>query len=285
MKLGISTYSLYKALSTGEMNVEDVLSYIAEIGAEHVEIVPLGFTLTDNDELIQSIKKQAAEKGLELSNYAVGANFVGLEGEAYQAEIEKVKRDVDVAAALGIKRIRHDVAWTENTSIGHFLEQLPQLAAACREIADYAAPLGITTSVENHGYFVQHSDRVQALVRAVDRDNFRTTLDVGNFLCADENPVAAVANNISLASMVHVKDFYYRPSHRNPGEGWFPTGSGNWLRGAIVGHGDIDIPAVLRTVKAGGYDGYISIEFEGLEDCKVATKLGFDYVKRVWAEV
>ncbi|WP_028561568.1 sugar phosphate isomerase/epimerase family protein [Paenibacillus pinihumi] len=285
MKLGISTYSLYKALSSGEMTIEDVLSYIAEIGAEHVEIVPLGFTLTDNDELIELIKRQAAEKGLELSNYAVGANFIGLEGEAYQAEIEKVKRDVDVAAALGIKRMRHDVAWTQDTSIGHFLEQLPKLTAACQEIADYAAPLGITTSIENHGYFVQHSDRVQALVKAVGRDNFKTTLDVGNFLCADEDPSVAVANNIGLASMVHVKDFYYRPSYRAPGEGWFKSGSGNWLRGAIVGHGDIDMPNVLRTVKAGGYDGYISIEFEGMEECKAGTKLGFDYVKRVWAEV
>jgi sugar phosphate isomerase/epimerase len=40
--------------------------------------------------------------------------------------------------------------------------------------------------------------------------------------------------------------------------------SGNWLRGAIVGHGDIAMPQVLRAVKESGYDDYISIEFEGL---------------------
>lgn len=102
------------------------------------------------------------------------------------------------------------------------------MAEACREIADYAAGLGITTSVENHGYFIQHSDRVQALVHAVGRDNFRTTLDIGNFLCADENPLIAVPNNIKLASMVHFKDFYIRPQDRQPGEGWFnpPVGTG-----------------------------------------------------------
>ena len=139
--------------------------------------------------------------------------------------------------------------------------------------------------MENHGYYIQHSDRVQALVKAVDRPNFRTTLDVGNFLCVDENPAAAVANNISFASMVHVKDFYYRPSTEKLGEGWFKSSNGNWLRGAIVGHGDIAMQQVLRLVKESGYDDFISIEFEGLEDCRLGTRLGFEFVKRVWNEL
>ncbi|MBU5445175.1 sugar phosphate isomerase/epimerase [Paenibacillus sp. MSJ-34] len=285
MKLGISTYSLYQAMQAGEMTLPDVIGHIAEIGGEHAEIVPLGFDLKENPELIDTIRNQAEVCGIELSNYAIGANFAGLDAAAYEREVERVKREVDVAAALGVKRMRHDVASSDELSIGRFLQELPKLAEACREIADYAAGFGITTSVENHGYFVQHSDRVHALVNAVNRPNFRTTLDVGNFLCADENPAIAVANNIGLASMVHVKDFYYRPAHRSPGEGWFPTSGGNWLRGAIVGHGDIDIPQVLRTVKASGYDGYISIEFEGMEECRKGTKLGFDYVKRIWSEM
>lgn len=284
MKLGVSTYSLYKAMKAGEMSITDIIAHIASIGAEHVEIVPLGFNLVENPELVDSIKQQAVSSGIELSNYAIGANFADLDDEAYEKEIERVKREVDVAAALGIKRMRHDVASSADLSITNFLAQLPRLAEACRQIADYAAQFGITTSVENHGYFIQHSDRVQALVKAVDRTNFRTTLDVGNFLCADENPSAAVANNIAIASMVHVKDFYLRPSYREPGEGWFKTTSGNWLRGAIVGQGDIDMPHVLRIVKESGYDGYVSIEFEGMEDCRVGTKLGFDYVKRMWNE-
>lgn len=106
-----------------------------------------------------------------------------------------------------VSKMRHDVAQSADRSIGNFNKQLERMAEACRQIADYALTYGITTSVENHGYFVQHSDRVQALIQAVDRPNFRTTLDVGNFMCADENSVAAVKNNISYASMVHIKDF------------------------------------------------------------------------------
>lgn len=285
MKLGVSTYSLYQALQAGQLSILEVIAYIAEIGGEHVEIVPLGFNLVDQPELIQAIRQQAENVGIELSNYAIGANFAQLDESAYELEIERVKKEVDVAAALGIKLMRHDVASAGDTSIHHYLTELPKLAAACRTIADYAAQYGITTSVENHGYFIQHSDRVQALLHEVDRSNFKTTLDVGNFLCVDEDPVSAVKNNISYASMVHIKDFYYRPSYRNPGEGWFKTTSGNALRGAIVGHGDIDMPEVLRVVKNSGYDGYLSIEFEGMEDCRRATLLGLEYVKRIWNEI
>ncbi|MHA7966065.1 sugar phosphate isomerase/epimerase family protein [Paenibacillus sp. CAU 1782] len=285
MKLGISTYSLHSAFASGELTLKGVIETIAELGAEHAEIVPLGYDFVQKPEWIQTVVDTAKSCGIELSNYAIGANFANLDDDAWEKELDRVKIEVDHCAALGIKRMRHDVGSSPDLSIAHFLEQLPRLTEACRRIADYAAGFGITTSVENHGYFIQHSDRVQALVKSVNRDNFKTTLDIGNFLCADENPLVAVANNVKLASMVHVKDFYVREAGRDPGEGWFPSSGGNWLRGAIAGHGDIDIPAVLGIIKNSGYDGYISIEFEGMEECRKGTRLGFQYVKKVWEQL
>lgn len=285
MKLGVSSYSLVKALQAGEMDIIGVIDWIADHGGEHVEIVPIGFSLQERPGLADEIRDKAASRGIDVSNYAIGANFNTDSEEAYEAEIERVLREVDMAARLGVKRMRHDVASSADTSIRSFNLKLSRLADACRRIADYASQYGIVTSVENHGYFIQASDRVQALIHAVDRPNFRTTLDVGNFMCVDEDPVAAVKKNIPFASMVHVKDFYLRPSSRNPGAGWFTTSNGNYLRGAIVGHGDIDIRESLRAVKSSGYDGYISIEFEGLEECRTGTKLGLDNVRRLWDEI
>ena len=82
--------------------------------------------------------------------------------------------------------------------------------------------------------------------------------------------------------MVHFKDFYLRPSYENPGEGFFQTTAGNYLRGAIVGHGDVDIPEVAKTIKNANYSGYISIEFEGMEECKKASKIALDNVRRLF---
>ncbi|NOU71274.1 TIM barrel protein [Paenibacillus sp. LMG 31458] len=285
MKLGVSTYSLSRALKSGELDILGVIDWIAEQGGEHVEIVPSGFELAGKPEVADAIRSKAQSRGIDVSNYAIGANFATDTQEAYEQEIARVKEEVDLAARLGVKRMRHDVARSSDNSIGNFNRELVRLVEACRQIADYAAQYDIVTSVENHGYFIQASDRVQALVQAVDRPNFRTTLDIGNFLCVDEDSVAAVKNNLPYATMVHVKDFYLRPSYLNPGEGWFKTISGNYLRGAIVGHGDIDMREVLRVVKNSGYDGYISLEFEGIEECKTGTKIGLDNIRRLWEEV
>ncbi|MFC0212497.1 sugar phosphate isomerase/epimerase family protein [Paenibacillus chartarius] len=285
MKFGVSSYSLYPALRSKEMTIIDVIDYIADIGGEHVEIVPLGFNLTEQPELIEAIRRRAVEAGIELSNYAVGGNFADLDPDAFEQEIERLQREVDIAAALGVKLMRHDVASSPDISIRHYNEQLPRLAEACRRIADYAAEYGITTSVENHGLFVQAADRVQALIHLVDRDNFKTTLDVGNFLCVDEDPAAAVSRNIGYASMVHIKDFYVRRGERTLSEGWFRSAHGSFLRGAIVGHGDIDLPHVLRIIKQSGYDGCLSVEFEGIEPCRSGARIGLDQLKAMWNAV
>lgn len=285
MKLGLSTYSLHGSLSSGAMTVLDVIDYTAELGGQHVEIVPLSYSLSDNPELTLQIVERARQQGIELSNYAIGANFLTDDPDAYEREIERVISEVDIAARLGVKLMRHDVASSPDVSIANFNRHLDRLASACRRVADHAANYGITTSVENHGFLIQHADRVQALIQAVDRPNYKTTLDVGNFVCADENPVAAVQKNLPFASMVHIKDFYLRPSHRNPGAGWFTSTSGVYLRGAIIGQGDLDMWKILHTIKASGYDGYISVEFEGMEDGMTSARIGMENVQRIWDEV
>jgi sugar phosphate isomerase/epimerase len=285
MKIGVSTYSLSRAIQTGEMNIVGAVDYIAKIGGEHVEIVPIGFSLIENPELIAAIRQKAQDTGIEISNYAIAAEFSSTNETEYENEITRLMKEVDIAALLGVKLMRHDVATAADISIQHFDSLLPRLAEACGRIADYAANFGITTSVENHGYFVQASDRVQALIHAVDRPNFRTTLDIGNFMCADENSAAAVKKNISYASMVHIKDFYLRPSEDDPGEGWFSTAHGNHLRGAIIGNGDIDMRSVLRIIKQSSYNGFLSVEFEGMEECKLGTRLGLNNLRKLWSEI
>jgi sugar phosphate isomerase/epimerase len=285
MKIGLSSYSLVSALRSGEMTILDAIDWVADKGGQHIEIVPIGFDLIADSGLIDAIRKKADDAGLDLSNYAIGANFITKTEEEYEQEIRRVMEEVDIAARLGVKLMRHDVARRSDTSMRQFRADFARMTQACGRIADYAAQYGITTSVENHGYFVQASDRVQALVDAVNRPNFKTTLDIGNFLCVDEDPVSAVKKSFASASMIHIKDFYRRPSYRNPGAGWFRTASGNFLRGAITGQGDIDMWEVLRVIKDSGYSGYLSVEFEGMEDCKAGSEIGMNNLRRIWDEV
>lgn len=234
MRVGVSTYSLLPAIRSGEMTILDVIDWITDNGGEHMEIVPYGFTLEDNEELTDAVRKRAEAAGIQLSNYSMPANFVHESKEAFDAEVERIKRHVDTVHRLGIKHMRHDVtAFTlppEKTGIDYVEDNLEQIVNGCRQIADYAARYGITTTIENHGVSVQASDRVQRVLKAVDRPNFKTTLDIGNFLCVDEQPLVGVKRNLPYASLIHVKDFYYRPYDQDPGGGrWFRTSHGNYL--------------------------------------------------------
>ena len=66
----------------------------------------------------------------------------------------------------------------------------------------------------------------------------------------------------------------------NPGEGFFLSRGGNFLRGTIIGHGDVPVLQCLRALKRTGYDGYLSIEFEGMEDCIQGISVGLANLRR-----
>ncbi|MDQ0857610.1 sugar phosphate isomerase/epimerase [Bacillus sp. V2I10] len=290
MKVGLSTYSLVRELREEKITVLDVIQWIADNGGEHMEIVPYGFSVVDNIELADRIKEKAESAGIVLSAYSLPANFVQQTQEEFDQEVERLKQHVDIVNRLGIKIMRHDVTAfqlePEEMTIHYFEKHLAKLVEGSQLIADYAAQYGITTTIENHGFNVQSSDRVQRVIHAVNRTNFKTTLDVGNFLCIDEDPLVGVKKNIKYAATVHLKDFYIRPYYENPGDGvWFRTVNENYLRGAIVGHGDIKIREIMKLIKNSGYDGYLTVEFEGMEDCKIGSKIGMDNVRRLWNEV
>ena len=57
------------------------------------------------------------------------------------------------------------------------------------------------------------------------------------------------------------------------------------LRGSIVSQGDLDIPHTIETLKKSGYDGYVSIEFEGMEDCSTASAAGMTAAKYLLGRV
>lgn len=290
MKIGLSTYSLVELIKSGEMSVLDAIQWIADNGGEHVEIVPFGFDLVNNDELIEAIRNKADEVGVEISNYSILANLIYDNEEEYEKEIQRVMTHVDIANKLGVKSMRHDVsAFTrpaEENTIRNFERDLPKMVDACRRIADYAAKYGITTTVENHGFYVNGSDRVLRLIELVDRPNYKATLDVGNFMCVDEDSLVGIKKMLPCTEVVHLKDFYLRYPDNHPGEGkWFITNHGNLLRGAIIGQGEIDIWKAVKMIKESGFDGYITIEFEGMEESRLGSRIGMNNARRIWNEV
>ena len=118
----------------------------------------------------------------------------------------------------------------------------------------------------------------------VNNPNFGWLVDIGNFLCADENPVSAVGKAASHAKHVHVKDFHVKSgSEFDPGRDFFTSRGGNYLRGAILGQGNVPVYQCLKIIGSSGYDGYVSIEFEGIEDNIPAIETGLENLKKMLA--
>ena len=287
MKIGLSSYSLSRAIASGQLGILEAIDWIANAGGEHMEVVPGGAWDIHVPGLPEKLAARAKEAGIDLSSYTIGANFVNDDPAARAAEVARIKGEVDIAAALGVKFMRYDAGWRPipETTLENFEKDLPLVADCCREVAAYAARYGITCSVENHGYHFQDCERVRRLVKMVDLPNYRTTLDVGNFLCADGDPVSSVRTNIDIASFIHFKDFFRRTAGNPPiGEGWSRSRAGHYLHATVIGHGSVELVPIVKIIKESGYDGYVSVEFEGKEDCLWACKVSLDNAKKLFAE-
>lgn len=271
MKLGVSSYSFNNLVINGTMTQLDVISKAKEMGFEAIEFSTL--SLPDGETPLTfapRVKEECQRVGLEVVNYTIWADFLNSQEGNWQSEVERLKSEVEVAKILGSPGMRHDVSWGfPDTYAGPkgFDDALPTLIKGCRGVTEYAADLGIKTMVENHGYFAQDSYRIERLVNGVNHPNFGVLLDVGNFLCADEEPTKAIGRLLPYISHVHAKDFHVKCGNGpNPGQGWFCSRAGNYLRGAIIGHGQVPMLQCMKLIKESGYDKVLSIEFEGIED-------------------
>jgi sugar phosphate isomerase/epimerase len=290
MQIGVSSYSYSRLVNSGAMTQLDVIPKAKEMGFDTIEFSTL--SLPEGETALSfapKIKEECDRVGFEIANYTIGADFInGSEGDL-QAEIERVKDEVRVAEVLGAKGMRHDA--TRGFDPGHpgakdFDAALPTLVEGCRAVTEFAAEKGIKTMVENHGFFCQDSARVEKLICGVNHPNFGALIDMGNFCCADDDPAQAVGLLMPYAFHVHAKDFHLKPGTApNPGAGWFQSRGGNYLRGAIIGHGDVPIVQCLRIMKRAEFDGVLSIEFEGMEETLTGIQLGLENLRRFVAEV
>lgn len=272
MKIAVSSYSFSQAMADGRMNMLDVIPKAKELGYEGVEIVRGGQSDRQMRALAGLLKVQSEEAGIPIIAYMVGADFIK---NGLDSEVERLRSEAEIAALMGAPRMRHDssAGFDAAGNPVKFEDALPVIIEGYRRVTEFAAGLGVKTMIENHGYFLQDSCRVKQLIDGVNHPNFGWLTDMGNFMCADEDSVHAMTLAAPYAVHAHAKDFHYKAKGAFvPENGWFSTRGGNHLRGAIIGNGAVDVPACLALLKKAGYDSWLSVEFEGVEDCIFALK-------------
>ena len=349
MNLGISSYCLCNKLYSKQWEIFDIMNWAKEHECTHMEVVPFGLPLFKADgvadmDFAKAIGDHAAKLDLPLSAFSLNACFIrpgddeeqgssnrernvtvqyhGTREDKFEQELMRVTTVMNMAKEMGVKNFRSDVCSGAHplriNTPEQFEEDFPVFVKAVKLLADHAASLGMTLTLENHGLYVNGADRVIRILRAADKPNVGLTVDVGNYLCVDEDPVVSVAKAIKYADMIHLKDFYIRkvekmypqngmyvnfpeipnvkPRKRPttpeewaamiPSFGYVGTAAGNTiLRGAIIGQGDMDMWKIISIIKNSGYKKQISLEFEGMEDCIAGTTYGLETARYIWERV
>lgn len=276
MKYSVTSYSFSQLLRNGEITQLGMIALAKEIGFDAIEFTNMdpeeGYT---DLEYAVALRKESERIGLPIISHTIGANLVA---ENLEEEIKALKHKIDICELLGAHLLRHDVMYAypegKPQDFDYYVEDL---AKVINEVTEYARSKGIRTCTENHGYISQDADRVKKLIKTVNNDNFGWLVDIGNFMCTGGDCLESVKIGSKYAFHVHAKDFNLLAPDTPNG---FNTSVGTKLEGTIIGQGVVPVKECIDVIKKTGYDGYITVEFEGPQPCVNAIKEGLEFLKK-----
>ncbi len=213
----------------------------------------------------KSVKETADKLGLVFSCFSQGISL--LDRDLKEA-VQELKRCVDLAKALGSPYFHHtfQLANTHN-KLPLFDTHKKVFIDVAKEVAYYAGEKGIECLYEDQGFLMNTPERMCELLNEVDLPNTGICLDLGNALFYDLLPETYAGIFISHIKHVHAKDYIQKSVETlATTDGWYPTISGNSLRGTVLGHGVVNFEKIFSVLLMGGYDGYYSLEYDGIEE-------------------
>ena len=143
-------------------------------------------------------------------------------------------------------------------------DAMARLVAGLEEVLDYGAGQGVLIGFEPEpGMLIDSMTRYQQLLRSLDADNLRLTLDIGHLHCQGEVPIAEHVRRWSDRLVnVHVEDIR--------------TGVHEHL---MFGEGQIDFPPVFEALADVGYRGGVHVELSRhSHDAPHAARRAFDFL-------
>ena len=257
MKLSVSMWSVVYPVRAGQMDLAGFVDFVAGQDAEGVEL--LDYFWKDKASELPRVKKQIADAGLELAVYSVGNDFFQPDRAVWEKQLADMKTGIDTANALEVGLMR---VFSGNRKEGYELaDGMDWIIDGLAQSAEYAAAHGVVLALENHGLMAGRSDQVRTMIETVNSPSLRANLDTGNFLLVGQNPTDAARDLADVVALVHLKDFAVAPegqtSHVYKGL------DGVGYTGTVVSEGQVDLAEILSILGKAGYDGWLSLEYEG----------------------
>ena len=268
------------SLPDERMNYFEAVDYAKKTGAAAIEPFASRDFAAPDVEMAKRLAGYAGEKGVKISCFSMMADVVT--GDV-QAETERLKRYADVAAAMGSPLLHHTLIPYLDFSVCSlpFKEVLRRTVRAVREVYDYAEQKGVKCAYEDQGFYFNGVQRFDDFLGEAERE-VGVVADFGNILFAGETPEAFVGRFAGRVVHVHAKDYLQKDGRwPNPGEGWYVSRDGGYLRGTIIGHGVVPVRQCVNALKRAGYDGFLTLEYKGYEDIDFAMNASIKYMNRL----
>jgi len=274
MKVGVSMWSYVSHFQQGKMDVLSFIDTAKGLGVDGVEL--LDYFWKDKTTELPKVKAKLAALNLPVSAYAIGNDLTSEDPAERANQVQAIKDGVDMAVELNTNRVR--VFAGHHDEVG-FEKALGWIIAGLKEGAKYAESKGVVLCLENHGTLAGKGEQVKAILDAVGSPALKANPDTGNFMCVNQNPTEAIKIVAPFTGSVHFKDFRWaKPEEK---EHVYEGLEGSRVIGTSIGEGDVDLPKVVQSLRDAGYNGFLTIEYEGVEDPETALPRSVAFAKSV----
>jgi len=258
VKIGLNFYSFNNPITSGEMDILDVINYAASIDMECVDITGYffpGYPEVPSDEYIYNVKRCAFRNAIDISGTGVRNDFTKPDPAERKKEIQLVKDWIIVGAKLGASTIR--VFAGPSIPEGYTWDEAARwIAEATDECAEFGKQYGVMVAIQNHDDFLKTADEVNQFLALCKSDNVGLMLDIGCFRTAD--PYQEIEEVIHHAITWQIKENVF-------------------IQGVET---KTDIKKLMTLIQSKNYCGYLPIETLGKGTEKERVKVLFNELKK-----
>ena len=255
MKLCCTSYSMRDYITKGKMDFCSYMNFGRDLGWDAVELHYRHFPSMERDYL-RKLKSHAVKVGIELGIVSGANNFTLPDAREREENVKGLIKAVEMAEYLGCPQVR---AFGGPVPEGVPKEQATKWCIECfNKVMPVAADKGVMVGLENHGGVTLTSDDVLGILKAVDSEWLGLNMDTNNF--PKEDRYAHMEKVAPHIVQIHAK-----------------------VLEADEKKGDrtIDYDRVLSIAKKAGFNGFVSIEYEGKEDAWKAVTKASKYFRQV----
>jgi sugar phosphate isomerase/epimerase len=230
----------------------DLLGFVEEcshLGLDGVELLSSHFADMETDYL-REVKHACTSRHLTIASVSAGGHLTVQDDAQRAADVVEIGRWIEAAFFLGAPRVRFFCGSGAELDAGGD-ELYDKVLVAMKEITALAEQKGIVAALENHGG--TNADQLLKFHCDVGSPWFAFTLDTGNFPPTSRvgpETYASIERTAPYASMVHAKFFNVLEDGRDR---------------------DFDWQRIHGILKAAGFNGFLSVEYEGKDDDEVAV--------------